>query len=61
MEAALLPEKGTDLVSTNGWDMAGHSKNWPISKPSSGLGGRMTVIGCQPSSCSRFVETKAVR
>ena len=32
--------------------MAGHSRNWPISKPSSEL----AVIGCQPRSCSRFVD-----
>ena len=56
MEAALLPEKSTDLVFKN---RVGHG--WPISKPTSELAPRMTVIGCQPSSCCQFVETKAVR
>ena len=39
-----------------GWDMAGHARNWPISEPSSELAARMAVIGCQPWSCSQFVE-----
>ena len=44
-----------------GWDMAGHNRNWPISNPSSEVAARMAMIGCQPWSCSRFVETKVVR
>ena len=44
-----------------GWDMAGHTRNWPISEPSSQLAARRAVIGCQPRRSSRFVETKAVR
>ena len=44
MEAALLPDERTDLVSTNRRDMAGHTENWPISKPSSELAARMAVI-----------------
>ena len=40
-----------------GWNMAGHTRNWPISNPAS----KLAVIGCQSRSCSRFVETKAVR
>ena len=61
MEAALLPDERTDLVSTN---RLGHG--WAYQKlanqqPSSELVVRMAVIGCQPRSWSRFVETKAVR
>ena len=37
IEAALLPDERTDLVSTNTLDMAGHTTNWPISKPTSEL------------------------
>ena len=44
-----------------GWDMAGHTRNWPISKPYSELAARMAVIGCQSKTCSRFLETKALR
>ena len=55
MEAALLFDERTDL------DMAGHTRNWPISRPSSELAARMAVIGCQPWRWSQFVETKAVR
>ena len=52
MEAPLLPDERTDLVSTNRLGhMAGYSRNGPISKPSSELAARMavilTVIGCQ--------------
>ena len=42
-----------------GWDMAGHARNWPISRPSSELAARMAVIGCQARRSSRFLETKA--
>ena len=42
------------------WDMAGHNRNWPISKPSRELAARMAVIGCQPRSSNRFLETKVV-
>ena len=44
-----------------GCDMAGHTRNWPISKPSSELAARMAVIGCPLRRCSRIVGTKAVR
>ena len=75
MEAALLAGERTDLVSTNrlghGW---AHQKlanqqatfwagcndgcDW---LPADELAAMMAVIGCHPRSCSRFVETKAVR
>ena len=45
MEAALLPDKRTDLDSIRiGWNLAGHTRNWPISMPSSVLAAGMAVI-----------------
>ena len=65
IEAAFFPH---DLVSTKvriARDMAGHTRNCPISKPSPMLAARMamflTVIGCELCFYSLLVETKAVR
>ena len=51
------------LVGSPTWSLwIGLVMKWPISKPSTKLAARMTVIGCQTISCSRFIaRTKAVR
>ena len=59
-ETATLPDEHTDLVSTNKLGMAGHTRNWPISKAAR-MAMIFDVIGCHPRNCSRFVKTKAVR
>ena len=61
MEALLVPDERTDLVSKNG---PGHG--WTYEKLAnqqaiSELAARMAVIGCQLKSCSLFVETKERR
>ena len=66
MEAVLLTDERTDdLVSTNRVEHGWATRNWPISKPYTELAAKMAVIlaviGCQPRSSNRFVETKAVR
>ena len=61
MEAALLPDERTDFVSTNNLGHGWAYQTLANQQPSSELAARRAVIGCQPRSCSRLVETKAVR
>ena len=65
MEAALLPDERTDLVSTNrlghGWACQKLANQKPSSELAAMIDVILAVIGWQSMSYSRFVETKAVR
>ena len=65
MEAALLPDERTDLDSTNrlghGWAYQTLANQQPSSELAARMAVILAVIGCQPSSCCRFLDIKAVR